>query len=141
MTLSPATTAAITPIRPYPTPQAASLVKPRAAALLVVLAVPDVVLVPVPDALSTPVPFVAVMTQISPVESDVMNRRPVESHARPTGRKQPLGQAVMLAFDMMGVQELVELLGAMGRPEVWNGTENSRYPLGGERFQLPWLVM
>ena len=72
------------------------------------------------------VPFPFIMTQISPVASELINSLPFLSHANPTGRKQeyesgrpmkvPCGQVVESVMVMMSVVLLLESGGAMGKP-------------------------
>lgn len=71
-------------------------------------------------------PPVLEITQISPVESLLMNSLPCLSHARPTGRKQPFGHLVLSGLVTMSMVEVVLFDEAIGVPvEEENGMATS----------------
>jgi len=72
-------------------------------------------------------------TYISPVLSELIQRRPVLSQARPTGRKHLDGQASVFGLLRMSVVELVLFRGASGWPSL-NSSFESLYPTGLSRF-------
>jgi hypothetical protein len=55
-------------------------------------------------------------TYISPVASEDMNRRPCESNAKPTGRKQLSGHLELSGFVMISVSAVVLSEAATGSP-------------------------
>ena len=62
-----------------------------------------------------------------------MNNRPLVSSARPTGRKQLLGQPLRFAFVMISFAAVVLVDAATGSP-LAKSMLDSLYPMGGLRF-------
>lgn len=77
------------------------------------------------------------MIKISPVLSLVMNKRSLLSHARPVGRKHPLGQLFRLEFCMMLTAAVVLVDSSTGCPFL-KAIFERRYPSGGLR-SLRWV--
>lgn len=63
-------------------------------------------------------------TYISPVESEDMKSLPELSHASPTGRKQPSGQTLLLAFETMSIAAVELFAGSSGSP-LANSTKDN----------------
>lgn len=74
---------------------------------------------------ATPDPSSRVTTKISPVESELMYKRPLASHARPTGRKQASGQEARLALETMSTAAVWLFASAVGKPAPLNWTKES----------------
>ncbi len=63
-------------------------------------------------------------TYISPVESELMNRRPCRSKAIPTGRKQPRGQFELSALTTTSLAAVLLSGAATGSPFAKGMTES-----------------